>query len=79
MDLLIESSDDFTEGVHARVCSAGTRARFERGGIAPAHHAREHSHFEKRDELLLGVDLLLRRSGGLGTPSGAQHAVAGKR
>ena len=77
--LLVERADDFAQVIDAAVGGLRAGAGFERGGIAPAHHARQHADFEEGDELLLRVDLAARGGRGLRPPCRAQHAVAVER
>ena len=76
MGLLIERADDFAQVIDIVVGSLRARAGFERSGIAPAHHARQYADFEKRDELLLRVDLAAGGGGGLHPPCRAQDTIA---
>ncbi len=79
LGLLVERADDFAQVIDAAVRGLRARSGFERSGIASAHHARQDADFEKRDELLLGVDLAAGRGRGLQPPCRAQHAVAIER
>ena len=61
------SSERMTSLRSSTLAVGGLRAcaGFERSGIASAHHAGQHTDFEKRDELLLCVDLAARSGRGL--------------
>ena len=48
----------------------------KRSGVAPAHHPRQHTYFEKRDELFLRVDLALSRRTRFHAPRRAQNTIA---
>src|SRR6185437_15567088 len=45
---LVQLADDKAQVIDAAVGSLRTGACFERSGIASAHYARQHAHFEKR-------------------------------
>ena len=79
MRFLIEGADDFTQVIHIAVRSLCSCSRFERGGIAAAHHSGEYAYFEERDELLLGIDLTAGRRCGLHAPRGTQDTVTVER
>ncbi len=77
--LLVERTNDFAEVIDLRIGGARSGSGIKRREIPSAHHARQHSNFEERDELLLRIDLAARRGRGLRPPSRAQHAVAVER
>ena len=79
LGLLVERPDNFAEVVYVIVCGLRSRAGFQRGGIPPAHHARQNPDFEERDELLLGVDLAAGRARGLHPPRRAEDTIAVER
>ena len=72
---LVESTDHLAEVVDVVVRRLRSCSRFERSRVSATHHPAENSHFEERDELLLGVDLLASRRCRLHTPCGAKNAV----
>src|SRR6185437_6583002 len=74
--LLIEFADDKAQVIDAAVGGFRTGSRLQRCGIAPTHHASQDSDFEKRDELLLRVDLAAGCGGGFGPPRRAEDAIA---
>ena len=76
---LSSAADDFAQVIDADVRGLRAGAGFERRGIAPAHHPRQNADFEKRDELLLRVDLAASGGRGLHPPCRAQHAIAIER
>ena len=75
----VERADDFAKVIDLVVRGSGPSAGFKRRRIVPAHDARQHADFEKRDELFLRVDLAARRRRGLRPPRRAQDAVAIER
>src|SRR6185437_11145342 len=77
--LLVQLADDKAQVIDAAVGGFRSCAGFEGCCIASTHHTGKHAYFEKRDELLLRVDLMSRRRGGLGPPCGTQHAIAVER
>jgi len=52
---------DFAQVVHIAVRGLCSCPSFERGGIPTAHHSGEYADLEKRDELLLGINLTASR------------------